>query len=189
MSHVRRLRIARLTSVVAALGGVLLAGCASQPYSQIAADHSAAASPATSAASAGASSSASGGASALVPPDPAGSGDAALKAAKGFTLPSVVGNYKLSTDPQLEGIYQLNSSPTDIYTAQVTSVSVDAGEIATSLFHGGVQQISGNFCGQITGQPAVCIRQLNGGYLQVTGSGSKAIRDVAAFATSLYRAA
>ena len=196
MSHVRPVPAARLVGAVAALVGVLLAGCATQPYSQLRSGSSGPVASASVSASPGATASAtsSGSASAaqspLVPPDTGVSGDVSnLKAAKGFDLPRVVGDYRLSSDPQLEGIYQKNGSPTDIYTAQVTAVSVDAGEIARSLFTGGVKEISGSYCGQLASQPAVCIRQLNGGYLQVTGSGTKSTSDVAAFAASLYRAA
>lgn len=188
MSHVRRPRIAHLTTAGAALAGVLLAGCASQAYSQIVG--SAAPSATTSSASASPSGSASRSQSALVPPSTGVTGDVSnLKSAKDFKLPGTVGDYKLSTDPQLEGIYQKNGSPTDIFTAQVTAVSVDAGEIARSLFTNGVQQISGSYCGQLKSQPAECIRQLNGGYLQVTGSGAKTIQNVAAFAAAVYQAA
>ncbi len=184
MSHVRR---ARLAAAVAALSGVLLSGCASQAYSDIVGS-----SPPTPSASATPTPSASPSASqsVLVPPSAGTTGDVSnLKAAAGFKLPSTVGSYRLSTDPQLQGIYQKSGSPTDIFTAQVTAVSVDAGEIAKSLFGGGAKQISGSYCGQIKGQPAECIRQLNGGYLQVSGSGSKTMQDVAGFAGALYQAA
>lgn len=191
MSLVRRVTHPRPALALAALAGVLVVGCANRPYSQIAAPTSAAVTSATPSGSAspGPSSSGSPSGSAFVPPPTAVSGEADLKSAKDFTLPSTVGDYKLSTDPQLDGIYQKKSSATDIYTAQVTAVSVDAGEIAKSLFTAGVQKISDSYCGQLKSQPAVCIRQLNGGYLQVTGSGSKSVRDVAAFAASLYGAA
>ncbi len=123
----------------------------------------------------------------LVPSStPSGAGE--FKLASTFKLPSTVGGYNLSTDPQLQGVYQRTGSPTDIYTAQVTAVTVDAGELAKALFPTTMKQLSGSYCGQAKAQPAVCIRQLAGGYLQVTGSGAKTLADVAAFTDALYKA-
>lgn len=187
MTKVIRVSLARPGRALAILAGLLLAGCATQPYSQLVSSGSATPAASTSA-SAAAGASASGTPTALLPSStPSGAGR--YKLAAGFTLPTVVGAYTLSSDPQLQGVYQRTGSPTDIYTAQVTAVSVDVGELAKALFPTSVKQLSGSYCGNAAGQPAVCIHQLAGGYLQVTGSGAKTLTDVAAFTAALYQSA
>ncbi len=186
MSLDHRVPFAHPTWALVIVAGLLLAGCATQPYSQLIATGSA--SPAASASGTATSGTSASATPSVLLPSATTSGVGEFKLARTFTLPSTVNGYNLSTDPQLPGVYQRTGNPTDIYTAQVTAVTVDAGELAKALFPTSMKQLSGSYCGQAKAQPAVCIRQLAGGYLQVTGSGAKTLADVATFTDALYKA-
>lgn len=174
---------------VGAVGVLAVAGCAASPAPANTPSSGASAPSAHSASSGGAASTSASAVrtpSALKAPASA-SVPAGTKKASGLTLPKTVGDYHLATGANLGGMYQKSGSPTDAYIVTVTQTAVDVAELGTQLFGQSAKEIGRDVCGKLTSSPSsVCLRQLDGGYLQVTRVGAADVQAIAAFADQLY---
>lgn len=117
-----------------------------------------------------------------------------LKSAIALKLPVAVAGYTAapsSATGGVSGMYQKNNDNTDQYGVIVAKGMLDIKDVASATLGKSAQQIGANWCGTLGDVKGalICLRQLDGGYLQVTGVAKTDAELVSSFTDQLYNEA